>query len=368
MPEQPDAPLEPAIEPTTQEPVGAVVRRIFVGDDGLRAGWSLLLFFILIFAASMLTNFIIFHFHLLPKPPKDPSAQPITAKGTLRSDGLTFGLTAFVAWLMSLIERRPWTRYGIKAQRAIPDFFSGLGWGFFCLSSLIGLLLLTHSIVFTGSALHGAGALGSGAVWLAGFLCVGLAEEFLTRGYIQYTVARGISGITRALDPRNRYSHAWGFWVAAFLFSACLFMAAHLANRGETPWGILQVGLAGTVFAYSLWRTGSLWWAIGFHTSWDWAQSYFYGTNDSGLAAAGHLLNSHPAGNAMLSGGSTGPEGSILCTPIFLLIAAIIYYTLPRREYPLTPDQSPLPLTTDGASETHLVDMAESPRITTPTI
>jgi membrane protease YdiL (CAAX protease family) len=120
-------------------------------------------------------------------------------------------------------------------------------------------------------------------------------------------------------------------------------MFAHLGNKGETPWGILQVGLAGAVFAFSLWRTGSLWWAIGFHCSWDWAQSYFYGTNDSGLASLGHLFNSHPMGNAMLSGGNTGPEGSILCTPIFLLIAVIIHFTLPRRNYPLTPDQSPLP-------------------------
>jgi membrane protease YdiL (CAAX protease family) len=266
----------------------------------------------------------------------------MTAKGTILSDGSTFLLAALAAWIMSLIERRPWSRYGITTLRAVPDFFTGLFWGFFCLSTLIGLLLATHTIAFDGLALHGSAATVSGAKWLLGFLFVGLAEEFLTRGYIQYTVSRGVAGITRAMDPTNRRSHAIGFWVAAFIFSALLFMSAHLGNKGETPWGILQVGLAGGVFAFSLWRTGSLWWAIGFHCSWDWAQSYFYGTNDSGLAAAGHFLNSHPTGNAMLSGGSTGPEGSILCTPIFLLIAAIIHFTLPRRTYPLTPDQSPL--------------------------
>lgn len=324
------------------DPSKPTLRRLFVGDDGLRAGWSFALFLLLLIGLSVLFNVAAVHFHLLPKPPKDPGAMPLTAGNTTLSDGATFLISAFVAWLMSLIERRPWTRYGIGTVRALPDFFIGLVWGFFCLSTLIGLLLATHTIAFTGVALHGSAAAVSGAKWLLACLLVGFSEEFLTRGYIQYTVSRGVAGITRAMDPANRSAHAIGFWVAAFLFSALLFMSAHLANKGETPWGILQVGMAGIVFAFSLWRTGSLWWAIGFHCSWDWAQSYFYGTNDSGLAAIGHLLNSHPMGNPMLSGGSTGPEGSILCTPIFLLIAVIIHFTLPRRTYPLTPDQSPL--------------------------
>ncbi len=338
------AELGPAADPVAfaPEPPKPSLHQLFFGDDGLRAGWSFALFLLILIALGGLFNFIIFHFHLLPKPPKNAASQPMSAKNAILSDGATFFVTAFAAWLMSLIERRPWSRYGITKLRAVPDFFTGLFWGFFCLSTLIGLLLITHGIAFSGLALHGSAAVVSAAKWLLGFLFVGLAEEFLTRGYIQYTVSRGVAGITRALDPTNRHAHVIGFWVAALLFSALLFMSAHLGNKGETPWGILQVGLAGAVFAYSLWRTGSLWWAIGFHCSWDWAQSYFYGTNDSGLAALGHLLNSHPTGNAMLSGGNTGPEGSILCTPIFLLIATIIHFTLPRRAYPLTPDQSPL--------------------------
>ena len=328
-----------AVEPKPR----ATLRRIFVGDDGLRAGWSFLLFLILVVGLSFLVNWLLNHLFHVPKPPANAAALPMTAKRTTISDGASFLIAAVAAWIMSLIERRPFSRYGLAtSRRALPDFCMGLGWGFFCLSVLIGLLLLTHTIGFDGVALHGGTAAWSGAKWLLAFLFVGLAEEFLTRGYIQYTVARGVSGITRALDPYNRHSHLWGFSVAAFLFSVLLFMAAHLANKGETPWGIVGVGLAGAVFAFSLYRTGTLWWAIGLHTSWDWAQTYFYGTSDSGLAAVGHLLNSHPVGNAMLSGGATGPEGSILCLPVFMLIFAIIYYTLPKREYPLTADQNPV--------------------------
>ena len=34
-----------------------------------------------------------------------------------------------------------------------------------------------------------------GAIWLLGFLLVGLTEEYRARGYIQYTLARGVAGI-----------------------------------------------------------------------------------------------------------------------------------------------------------------------------
>ena len=325
-------------EPYQQKPT---LRRLFFGDDGLRAGWSMLLFVLILAAIGVTATAIIRHWHLIPRTAMDRTAA-MRPKGTIISDGLQFLAFASAASIMSLIERRPFSRYGLPGKRALQDVAAGLLWGFLCLSLLAGTLVLTHSLAFDGLAIHGAEAATSGAQWLAAFFCVGLAEEFFTRGYIQHTVSRGVAGITRALDPHNRHPHAWGFWVSAFLFSACLFMLGHIGNPGETVPGILAVGLAGMTFAFSLWRTGSLWWAIGFHATWDWSQSYLYGVHDSGIAAAGHLLNSHPIGSTLLSGGDTGPEGSIFVLPTFLVIGAVIHYTLPRRNYFLTPDQSPL--------------------------
>ena len=87
------------------------------------------------------------------------------------------------------------------------------------------------------------------------------------------------------------------------------------------------------VFFFSLWRTGSLWWAIGFHTSWDWAQSFLYGVADSGLMIQHHLLATHPVGRPILSGGTTGPEGSIFIVAILGVIILIILLTLPNTHY-----------------------------------
>ena len=317
------------------------MRHVFLGDDGLRAGWSFLLFALIIFALGRAAGFLLAHSHLLGAPAQAPAHLPMSPRRTILGDGITFTLLAMASFFMSLIERRPFARYGLSLRHAFRDFSIGLFWGFTLLSILIATLLATHAIAFDGLALHGTPAAAFALKWLAAFVLVGLAEEFLTRGYIQYTVARGVAGLARFLSPSNRHAHAVGFWVAAFLFSVCLFMAGHLGNTGETAPGILAVGLAGAVFAFSLYRTGTLWWAIGMHAAWDWAQTFFYGVSDSGIRAIGHLFDSHPTGRPLLSGGATGPEGSLFVIPTLLLAALVIHFTLPRRPYPLTPAQMP---------------------------
>jgi membrane protease YdiL (CAAX protease family) len=343
-------PEAPAVFPSASlpesEPARPTLRRLFFGDDGLRAGWSFLLFILMVAFLILLVNLTIRHFHLIPKTPKrapGEPADPISFRVNFTVEMLSF-LAFFVpALIMSFIEKRPFRRYGFNSARFLPDLLMGIFWGLMALSGLVATLFFTHHLAFDDRLLHGTPMLLAGAKWLAFFCFVGLAEEFQTRGYIQYTVSRGVAGIARAMDPNFRHSHAVGFWVSAFLFSILLFMAGHLANPGETLTGILAVGGAGAVFAFSLYRTGSLWWAIGFHTAWDWAQSFLYGVPDSGMMVKEHLFATHPLANPLYSGGTTGPEGSVFVLPAFLFIALIIHFTLPRRSYPLTPDQSPPP-------------------------
>ena len=83
--------------------------------------------------------------------------------------------------------------------------------------------------------------------------------------------------------------------------------------------------------------TGSAWWAIGFHAAWDWTQTFFYGTPDSGLAPQGHYLSTAPDGPAFWSGGKDGPEGSILVLPIILLTLLAVTLLYRRRSLPESP-------------------------------
>jgi membrane protease YdiL (CAAX protease family) len=200
------------------------------------------------------------------------------------------------------------------------------------------ILLKTGFLVFDSPLLSGIDILGYGAMWLLGFLMVGLLEEYLTRGYILYTLTRGLAGLYQWAF-RTRHSAVLGFWTSAVIVSI-LFGLGHSSNKGESPLGLLSAGLASMLFCLSLSRTGSLWWAIGFHTAWDWAQSFLYGVADSGTMIPHHLLATHPVGKPFLSGGATGPEGSIFIVPIVALASLVIILTLPRTRSGDTPDRS----------------------------
>jgi len=185
--------------------------------------------------------------------------------------------------------------------------------------------------VIDSRLLFGGDILRYGAVWLLCFLLVGLFEEYLTRGYLQYTLTRGLASLYQWAF-KTRHSAALGFWTSAIIFSV-LFGLSHKSNPGESPIGLLSAGLVGLVFCISLWRTGSLWWAIGFHASWDWAQNFLYGTADSGLMVQHRLLATHPVGKPILSGGTTGPEGSIFVLAILALMTIIVLVTLRKTHY-----------------------------------
>ena len=318
--------------PPAQPPT---LRWIFIGKDGLRAGWSLLIFVALLAAFAFSGNRIA---HMLHAPGGPKPGSDIPPSFLLVAELIPFLVVLLITWIMSKIERRPNSSYGFGGSRKLPHFFAGLAWGVTCLSLLVLTLWKTGLLVIDSRLLSGSDILRYGAIWLFGFLLVGLFEEYFVRGYLQFTLSRGLAGLYQSAF-KTRHSTALGFWTSAVLFSI-LFGLGHGNNVGESPIGLLSAGLAGMVFCFSLWRTGSLWWAIGFHTSWDWAQSYLYGVADSGMMAEHHLLATHPVGRPLLSGGATGPEGSIFAIAILSLICVIIVFTLPSVRNASTP-QSP---------------------------
>jgi membrane protease YdiL (CAAX protease family) len=328
LPDQ-DPTLTPELTPEpTPPPELSALHGIFIGKDGLRAGWSLLIFIALLTALLFCVTTIGQKFQLIP-PRQAGSAITFTPIAIL-GEALPFLALLFVTWIMSKIERRPNSVYGLGGSRRLPYFFAGLAWGVSCLSLLVLILWKTDLLVIDSRLLFGSAIVRYGALWLFGFLLVGLAEEYLTRGYLQYTLSRGLAGIYQWAF-KTPHSVALGFWTAA-LIGSIFFGLGHKANAGESPIGLLSAGLAGIVFCFSLWRTGSLWWAIGFHCSWDWAQSFLYGVADSGTMIQNHLLATHPVGKPILSGGATGPEGSLFIVVILVLVSIIIVLTLPRTQ------------------------------------
>lgn len=301
VPPIPDPSLAPAPEP--RPPLS---RRLFLGPQGLRAGWSILAFAAVCAVLIVVAGFLVGpHIHL-----RREGIPPLTGLLIELSQLLpVVGATVVLA----LLEHRPILFYGFQGRARVMRFVSGLAWGFIAISFLVLLLRHLGYLSLDGRAIGGAAALRYALLWGAMFILAGFCEEAMFRGYVQFTVTRGI-----------------GFWWGALLF-AVIFGSFHRTNPGESPIGLFSAGAAGLIFCLSLWYTGSLWWAVGFHAAWDWGQSYFYGTADSGLIAQGHLFREHPVGSLLWSGGATGPEGSVIVLPLLVVIALLMHLWWRRR-------------------------------------
>jgi membrane protease YdiL (CAAX protease family) len=295
---------------------------ILFGPNGLRAGWALLIAFALCYFFFRSTSFILQSTHLIAPHTMEHSPGPLPV---FLTEMTAFLVTALVAWIMSRIERRPVTVYGLGGTRKIAYLVAGIVIGLIAISLLVFILVQSGLLVIDGRLLSGSKALLYAILWIPGFLAIGFFEEYFFRGYLQYTLARGLSGLPPFL-PGNLDSRAVGFWIAAVLVSFG-FGAVHGSNPGESPIGLLCAAFASLVFCFSLWRTGSLWWAIGLHAAWDYGQSFLYGVGDSGTFVSPRLLETHPIGSPVLSGGATGPEGSIFSLCVLAAIAGVIALT-----------------------------------------
>lgn len=280
---------------------------IFLGPRGLRAGWAVLIFVSIFVALTVVTGIFFAHFVQM----NVNASLPV---GTaLALEIWQLALVVIATWLMSVFERKPMLSYGYQGRARAVRCVSGMAWGFVAISTLVFGLAKMGYLSLQGRVLDGEAAVRYALLWGVVFLLTGFFEESLFRGYVQFTLTRGI-----------------GFWWGALLFTP-LFGLIHRTNPGESPVGLVAAAGVGLVFCLSLWYTGSLWWAVGFHAAWDWGQSYFYGTADSGMMAQGHLLQEHPVGAILWSGGTTGPEGSILVLPLLAVIAVLMVLWWGRR-------------------------------------
>jgi membrane protease YdiL (CAAX protease family) len=300
----PVPPLSPSAVP--QPPPATSV---FRGANGIRAGWRALIFLAIVVglvAAVNLVIWLVMHF-VLHRPLQVGTVSSLSPAAAILSDGAIFVFTGLAALIMRRIEHRKWEQYGLPLRFAFRgDFWIGTIVGFLAISTSLLAIFAFHGFHLAGLAIHGRTILTAIAAWTAAFVIVGLGEEFAFRGYLQFTLTTGM-----------------GFWPSAIVLSL-LFGLAHAGNPGETKFGLFSVVCFGMLFCLILRRTGNLWWVVGFHTGWDWGQTFFYGVADSGLPAYHNLFNSMFSGPHWLTGGSVGPEASIF-TPLTLLLVAIVF-------------------------------------------
>jgi membrane protease YdiL (CAAX protease family) len=109
-------------------------------------------------------------------------------------------------------------------------------------------------------------------------------------------------------------------FLPAALLSSAFFAAAHLGNPSVTVFSLINVALAGVLFAFAYMKTRSLWLPFGIHYAWNFSQSTLYGLPTSGLLTPEKtLILASQEGPDWILGGSFGPEGGILATAALVI-------------------------------------------------
>jgi membrane protease YdiL (CAAX protease family) len=281
--------------------------KVFIGADGLRPIWRLLIYLamvrILYVLLSAALNFV-----------EDSDARFLWI--AMASEFMLLVAAIVPAFVRARLEKRSVDEYGLPVRDAFSKlFWNGVLWGIAALSVLILALHGGHAFTLGKLALHGLRIIKFAAFWGVFFLIVAFAEEFLLRGYSLFTLSQAI-----------------GFWPAAVLLSMA-FGAIHQLNPGEAWNGLVAASCIGLFFCLTLRRTGSLWFAVGFHAAWDWGESYLYSVPDSGGISPGHLFKSSLHGPNWLTGGSVGPEGSALIFVLLILLWVVFDRAYPEVNY-----------------------------------
>jgi uncharacterized protein len=218
---------------------------------------------------------------------------PIVSVGVLSVCALlaVFAVTRLIEW------RNP-AEIGLGLRRFVIDWLKGAGMGAAYLCVSVGILALLGGYRITGVAFAGQSL--AGGLLLHFF--VGVFEETLFRGILFRFLEEG-----------------FGSWLALTM-TALFFGFSHLSNPNATVWSAIAIALeAGVSFGAVYMATRSLWFAIGFHTAWNFLQGNIFGVAVSGNGApTDSLFVPLIQGNQWLTGGAFGIEASVIAVVLGL--------------------------------------------------
>jgi membrane protease YdiL (CAAX protease family) len=242
---------------------------LFIGLNGVRSGWRVLLFYAVFAVLISSLVLVIRAVRAWLTVPHQPTTVLTPGRALLNEGVFLFGVLVTSA-IFARFERRSFADYGLPVRGAFgARFLEGLLWGVALISCVLLVLRATDNFYFGSINLTLEKMAVFAVVWAAVFAMVGMAEGFAFSGYPLFALARGL-----------------GFWPAAALL-AVFFGSVHIAvNAGENWLGSVSLVIVGLLLAFTLQRTGSLWFAIGIHAAWDWGQSFLYGVPDSGITVA----------------------------------------------------------------------------------
>jgi membrane protease YdiL (CAAX protease family) len=295
---------------STPVPHRSLLAKVFISpnESRPRAGWRLLLQFILFFLVFILVIILL----------SGPLLSGFERSGYLLEIGLQASASMVSVWLARRwFDKRSFVSLGLKLDsRTLIDTLVGI----LIAAITIGLIFLAE-FAFGWLTIEGVqqnifsdpAVRGDLLVWLLSFLIVGFYEELESRGYRLQNLEDGLNT----------------FW--AVLISSLLFSIAHLINPNPSWMSILGIFLAGLFMSYAYLRTRQLWLAVGIHIGWNFFEGPIFGFPVSGLETF-RFIQTTVSGPELLTGGAFGPEAGLLQLPALAIGVLLIYlYTRSRQ-------------------------------------
>ena len=283
---------------------------IFKGSGGVRAGWRVAGFMILVLGLI----FALQGYFGQPLAARWHIDTTLNVQTMLLNEATVFTAVFVATALAALLERRNLFSYGLRPREAFRrKFWEGIAIGIVAVAVVAAAMYATDGFTISGFALRGSGWVVLPTLWAVQMLLVGLAEESWFRGYPLQALARGMP-----------------FWAAALVTTA-IFAGLHLLKPDENFIDIFNIAALGLIMCFAILRTGSLWLPIGFHVAFDFMQFFVIGTPNGGMRPVGTLLQSSFPGPTWINGGPLGIEASYFMLPVMLLILLYIHVRHPAR-------------------------------------
>ncbi len=232
-----------------------------------------------------------------------------------------FGAVLSLLWVR-FVENRPLASIGLRKEAALKRFARGLALGLgFCAVVVLTIFMLGgYNIVALAPVLKTPSALIMIMLIFVGFIIQGSTEEILMRGWVMSAMAARFG------------------LVIAIVVNSTVFAALHLGNEGigNVNWiAMANIVLLGVFLSVYAVREGSLLGVCGWHGAWNWILGLGFGLDVSGMSIDTPALIidlDNKAGAAQwLTGGSFGPEGSVIVS--LVLLAGIAWVGLQKKGY-----------------------------------
>jgi membrane protease YdiL (CAAX protease family) len=140
------------------------------------------------------------------------------------------------------------------------------------------------------------------------FIIAGTNEEVVFRGYLIPNLQGGVGS------------------VAAVIVSSLLFGIFHVLNPNVSLIAIVNIALAGVVYAYAYLLSRNLWLPIALHFSWNFFQGAVFSMPVSGLVVRGLLETSPQPGADLITGGVFGPEAGLSGFVALILTCTCLWF------------------------------------------